>query len=524
MDRSDVIIIGSGAGGGTLAHHLAGTGKKILLLERGDYLRREPENWSAKAVFGQARYKAAEPWFDKNGKEFHPGIHYYVGGNTKFYGAALLRFREKDFGEIRHHGGISPAWPIAYRDLAPYYSRAEELYSVHGLRGSDPTEPPADGPYPYPAISHEPRIQELFEDLMRIGHRPFPLPLGLRVDEANPQRSACIKCQTCDGFPCLLDAKADAQTSCVDPALRHSNVRLLTGAKVERLETSATGREVTRVVVTREGRSEAYGADLVIVACGAINSAALLLRSANDRYPKGLANGSGVVGRHYMCHNNSAMLAVSIRPNPTKFQKTLALNDFYFGSDDWEYPLGHIQMLGKSDADMLKADAPPTTPLAVLEQMARHSIDFWLTSEDLPDPNNRVEVRPDGSIGLHYTDNNVEGHKRLLAKLKGMLTEIGCENKLLPCNVYLGKKIPIGGTAHQCGTVRFGADPAASALDIHCKAHELDNLYVVDSSIFPSSTAVNPALTIIANALRVGDHLKERLGVSSSKLAAAGAR
>jgi len=208
MERFDVIIIGTGAGGGTLAYHLAGTGRKILMLERGGYLKREPENWSAKAVFGEARYKAKEPWFDKNGKEFHPGIHYYVGGNTKFYGAALLRFRERDFGEVRHHGGVSPAWPIAYRDLASYYTRAESLYHVHGQRGSDPTEPPADGPYPYPAISHEPRIQELFDDLKRIGHRPFPLPLGLRVDEANPSKSACIKCQTCDGFPCLVDAKA----------------------------------------------------------------------------------------------------------------------------------------------------------------------------------------------------------------------------------------------------------------------------------------------------------------------------
>jgi len=280
---------------------------------------------------------------------------------------------------------------------------------------------------------------------------------------------------------------------------------------------------VTGVVVQHDDRTEIYRADIVVVSCGAINSAALLLRSANERHPKGLANGSGVVGRHYMCHNNSAMLALSLRPNPTKFQKTLGLNDFYFGAADWEFPLGHIQMLGKSDADMLKADAPPGTPSAVLDQMAMHSIDFWLTSEDLPDPNNRVEVRPDGSIGLHYTENNVEGHKRLLAKLKGMLTEIGCENKLLPCNVYLGKKIPIGGTAHQCGTVRFGKDPATSALDVNCKAHELDNLYVVDGSFFPSSTAVNPALTIIANALRVGEHLKDRLGITTELLAAAGA-
>jgi choline dehydrogenase-like flavoprotein len=242
-----------------------------------------------------------------------------------------------------------------------------------------------------------------------------------------------------------------------------------------------------------------------------VNSAALLLRSANDRHREGLANGSGVVGRHYMCHNNSVLLAISRRPNPTVFQKTLGVNDYYFGAADFDFPLGHIQMLGKSDVEMLKEGAPAFAPRFGLDFMARHSLDFWLTSEDLPDPENRVVVGRDGEIQLHYTENNVEGHRRLVARLKGMLHEIGCDEHLLPCSVYLGKKIPIGGTAHQCGTVRFGRDPRTSALDVHCKAHELDNLYVVDASFFVSSTAVNPALTIMANALRVGDHLRKRL-------------
>ncbi len=507
----DVIIIGTGAGGGTLAYHLAPSGKKILLLERGGYLPREKDNWDSRAVFIDNKYKAKENWKDRNGNIFHPGVHYYVGGNTKVYGAALLRFRKQDFGEVKHHGGISPAWPISYDELEPYYTKAEHLYQVHGQHGVDPTEPPASAPYRYKPVSHEPRIQELHDDFKRMGYRPFSLPLGIRLNEEQREKSACIKCNSCDGFPCLVNAKSDAQVTCVDPALQHSNVTLLTHAYVSKLETSASGREITKVHVERNGVPETYSASIVVVSCGAINSAALLLRSANDKHPNGLANSSDVVGRHYMCHNNSALLALSKRPNPTAFQKTLAVNDFYFRSDDWGYPLGHIQMLGKSDLEQLRSGAPAFAPGLALDQMAKHSIDFWLTSEDLPDPNNRVLVNKDGSMTIQYIENNLEGHKRLVARLKDMLGHLGCEQHLVPQNIYLGKKIPIAGTAHQCGTVRFGRDPKTSALDVNCKAHDLDNLYVVDASFFVSSTAVNPSLTIIANALRVGDHLLERM-------------
>ena len=508
----DIIIIGSGAGGGTLAYHLAPSGKRILLLERGGYLPREKDNWNSQAVLIDSKYKAKERWYDKEGNEFHQGIHYYVGGNTKFYGAALLRFRKTDFGEVRHHGGISPAWPLTYEEFAPHYTKAEYLYHVHGQRGSDPTESPADAPYRFPAVRHEPRIQELSDDLQRLGHQPFPLPVGIMLDEDSPQKSRCIRCSTCDGFPCLVNAKADAQVVCVDPALEHPNVMLLTHAHVARLETDGSGRQVTRVLVERNGTPEEYSADIVVLSCGAINSAALLLRSASDRHPRGLANSSDVVGRHYMCHNNSAFLAVSRHPNPTMFQKTLALNDFYYHSDDWDYPLGHIQMLGKSDLETLRAGAPKLVPGLALEQMAQHSVDFWLTSEDLPDPNNRVLINNDRGITLQYTPNNLEGHRRLQTKLKDLLSHVGLHEHLFENSLYLGKKIPIAGTAHQCGTIRFGRDPKSSALDVNCKAHDLDNLYVVDSSFFVSSTAVNPSLTIIANAMRVGDHLLDRLG------------
>jgi choline dehydrogenase-like flavoprotein len=515
----DVIIIGTGAGGGTLARRLAPSGKRVLILERGDYVRREKANWDPRLVNLEAKYHTREVWHDRDGGEFHPHTNYYVGGNTKFFGAALFRLRKEDFGEVRHHGGISPAWPIGYDDLEPYYTQAERLYHVHGERGEDPTEPPATNPYPHPPVSHEPRIQHLADDLARLGLRPFHTPLGVMLDERRPHASKCIRCNTCDGFPCLLSAKADAQVCGVDPALDHDNVTLLTNARVERLRTTASGRAVSSVVVTRDGEPEEYSGDIVVVSCGAINSAALLLRSANDKHPHGLANRSGVVGRHYMGHVNSVLMALSKCPNPTVFQKTLSVNDFYFGDRDWSYPMGHISFVGKLDGITLKAGAPAIAPGWTLDLMARHSLDFWLTSEDLPDPENRVTLDSKGGIVLNYTPNNEEGHHRLIARLKGLMKLQSkcsvhghdCHQGLFARNLFVGQRIPLAGVAHQVGTVRFGTDPNASALDVNCKAHGLDNLYVVDGSFFCSSGAVNPALTIMANALRVGDRLLERL-------------
>jgi len=513
----DVIIIGTGAGGGTLAQRLAPSGKRILLLERGDYMRREPDNWDSHAVFVRSKYKTHEEWYDKDGQPFHPGQHYYVGGQTKMYGAILFRLRERDFGEVRHHGGISPAWPLSYEDFEPYYTEAERLYLVHGERGEDPTEPPASGPFPHPAVSHEPRIQKLHDDLARRGLKPFHLPVGVNLDESDPEKSPCVRCTRLDGFPCLVDAKADAHVLCIRPALEHPNVTLMRNSRAVRLETDESGRTVTGVVVDRHGERETYRGDVVVVSCGAINSALLLLRSASDQHPSGLANSSDVVGRHYMAHINSALLAISKEPNPTRFQKTLGVNDYYWGAHDFDFPLGHIQMLGKTDGQMLRAGAPFPTPGFVLDYVARRAVDFWLTTEDLPNPENRVTLDRSGRIHVSYTNVNTEGHKRLLMKLKGLLTHLDMHEHLIPNQLVRDERIPIAGVAHQVGTVRFGTDPKASALDVNCKAHDLDNLYVVDTSFFPSSSAVNPALTAMANSLRVGDHLLERLGASAAK-------
>jgi choline dehydrogenase-like flavoprotein len=514
----DVIIIGSGAGGGTLAGHLAPSGKRILILERGDWLPREIENWDADEVFVKNRYVSKETWYDEKGKAFQPGIHYYVGGQTKFYGAALYRLRKEDFGELRHHDGISPAWPISYDDLEPYYTKAEELYEVHGNHAEDPTEPRASRAYPFPAVSHEPRIQQLSDDLERAGYHPFHAPCGIRLLENDMPNSVCIRCQTCDGFPSLVMGKSDAEVFGVRPALTHPNVTLVTNARATRLTTDEGGTMVTGVEVDQDGGKTTYRGDIVVVSAGAANSAALLLASASDRHPTGLANGSDQVGRHYMFHNSTAVLAISKEENPTMFQKTLGVNDFYFGMDGFDYPMGNIQMVGKSTAPMFRGEKPIETKLAPqfsLDEVAKHAVDFWLSTEDLPDPDNRVTLAKDGNVTLTYTYNNQEPKKQLYNKLKSMLGHLGMHpDHLLPRTTYLKNDIPIAGVAHQAGTVRFGKDPATSVLDVNCKAHEVDNLYVVDTSFFPSIGAVNPALTAIANAIRVGDHLLERLGTS----------
>ena len=510
-DHYDIIIIGTGAGGGTLAHELAATGKRILIIERGGYLPREQENWSSEAVFADNRYKSHEIWHDGEGRPFQPGIHYFVGGNTKFYGAVLLRMRERDFGEVVHRDGISPAWPLDYRDFAPFYLRAEQLYQVHGQRGADPDR--AGGAITLSVASRDARaaIMELAEDLRQAGRIPFPLPLGVLLDEARPQDSHCIRCNTCDGFPCLVHAKSDAQVICVDPALENPNVELMTHAFVERLDTNSTGTEVQGVVVRHhDGAVSTYRADVVVVACGAINSAALLLRSTSDRHPSGLGNRSDVIGRHYMFHNNSALVALSKRPNDTRFQKTLGLNDYYWGDADSSVPLGHIQMLGKTHGSMFKDQTHGLIPGRTLEDIARHSLDFWLTTEDLPLAENRVTVRADG-LQIRYQNTNLESHRQLIGRLRGLLRHIGCDDHLIPRVAYFSQFLNVSGTGHQNGTIRFGTDPSISALNLECRSHEVHNLYVVDASFFPSSSAVNPTLTIIANAIRVADHLKSVL-------------
>jgi choline dehydrogenase-like flavoprotein len=514
-ENYDVIIIGTGAGGGTLAHALADSGKQILLLERGDFLPREMDNWDPKPVFVDGKYISADKWFDRDGKPFQPQVHYFVGGATKLYGAALYRLRPQDFGELKHASGISPAWPLSYDEFEPWYSKAEQLYHVHGNAGEDPTEGHRSAPYPWPAVSHEDRIQQIADDLAKGGYHPFHAPCGIMLDEASRPRSTCIRCSWCDGYPCLVHAKADADVVAVRPVMHRPNITLLTGSEVTKLETDSSGRVVTGVVVSRDGGNEVYHGDIVVVSAGAANSAKLLLNSATDVHPNGLANGSDQVGRNYMFHNCKAIVALSKEKNDTVFQKTLGINDFYLATKNYQWPMGNIQMIGKSNAEAMRGEQPEKTMFApnwTLADVAEHAVDFWLTTEDLPVPENRVTTDKDGNVHLAYSSTNDDEADHLYGELKKILNHTGmAQHHVLRKNFYMSMDIPVAGVAHQAGTCRFGADPATSVVDPNCKAHELDNLYVVDTSFFPSIGAVNPALTAMANALRVGDHLLSRM-------------
>ncbi|MBL8747013.1 MAG: GMC family oxidoreductase [Phycisphaerae bacterium] len=516
----DIIIIGTGAGGGTIARRLAPSGLRILILERGGFLPRERENWDTKAVHADKRYLTKETWYDRDDQAFSPYTHYWVGGNTKVYGAALLRLRPSDFGEVRHYGGVSPAWPIGYDELERYYSEAEWMYCVHGERHRDPHDPPASRDYPFGPIEHEPRIAELACDLRDLGLRPFPMPIGVRLPN-RPREQAPLRLSHFDGYPDVTESKADSHVIGVEAALAHPNVSILTGALAQRLVVDSSGRRVVGVEVLRDGRIQTYHGGTIVVACGAVNSAALFLRSACDGHPNGLANSSGMVGRNYMCHNNSLFVAVTGEPNPSRFQKTFGLTDFYRGVPDSSLPLGTIQLMGKPDPDTIRWLQGDRLPGLSAEDILAHSIDFFLTAEDLPDAENRVTLRADGSIRLCYRENNLEALRRLEHRLMITLDSVD-RVRGRRAATYLTAKLGVSGVSHQCGTLRFGIDPRTSVLDTDCKAHDLDNLYVVDSSCFPSSGAVNPSLTIMANALRVGDHLLGRLGAGAAVKATGG--
>lgn len=509
--KYDIIIIGSGAGGGTLAYKLAPSGKKILILERGNYIPKEKENWDAREVFTKGRYRTTEVWYDGDDKPFSPFTHYAVGGNTKMFGAALFRLRESDFKATKHYGGISPAWPISYDELEPFYTEAEKVYSVHGQRGVDPTEPRAKNGYPHPPLQHEPSMQELYNSISALGYKPFPLPIGVRLGENGKTGASPVRLSNFDGFPDLTEAKADAQVVTLRQALNLPNVTLFPGAKVDRLITDKSGKRISTVEVTRDEEKIIFEGNIVVLAAGAVNSAVILLRSASTQFPNGLANSSDQVGRNYMLHQNGCVINFSAKENSAQFQKSFSLSDFYHHADDSALPLGTIQLMGKNDPDTVLSLAQDNFPGKSFEELSTHSIDFWITSEDLPDPDNRVSIRKDGTIKTAYAVNNREAYNRLKVKLYQILDKLGDRDPQLRNSVRLGYDLGISGVSHQMGTLKFGSDPKTSVLDINCKAHDLDNLYAVDASFFVSSGAFNPSLTIMANALRVGKHLQQIL-------------
>lgn len=496
-DSYDVVIVGAGVGGGAMANQLAQSGAKVLIIERGGRLPREADTWSVKKVFHEQAFTAKETWRDGQGKEFRPSTFYYVGGNSKFFGAATVRFRERDFQEIAHHEGTSPAWPWTYDDFAPYYDVAEQLMGTHGQAGEDPIEPPRSGPYPYPAIAHEPVIEEVAGKLRDEGLQPFHLPQAVDLHKGG----MCLRCKTCDGFACRIGAKNDAEIRLVNPALSTGNVDLVLNTQALRLLTDPSGKRIEAIEIRQDGPARTIKGGSFVSAAGAINSTALLLRSSNDQHPRGLGNNqSDQLGRNYMAHNNTAMMAIHpFRKNPTTFQKTLCINDFYYENSVQPYPLGNIQGLGKLQAGMLTARVK-WAPEWAMGYFADRSIDWWIMSEDLPHPDNRVSLDPDGKIRLAFAPNNLTAHNELVAHWKRLMRKIGYP-------IVITERMDIKVSMHQCGTARFGSDPETSVLDPYCRVWDIDNLYVVDASFLPSSAGFNPSLTIVAQAVRAAERL-----------------
>lgn len=494
-DKADVLIVGSGMGGATLAAGLAGSGARVVILEKGGQLPDDARARDTRAIFMDGCYRPDESWFDAEGRPFNPGNYYYLGGNSKFYGAVMLRYREKDFEPLEHAEGATPGWPIPYAALEPWYGAAERLFQVRGATGEDPTEPPRSSPYPHGPMPDEEPIARVRERLKRAGLNPFSLPLAVDID-----RWLARGRTPWDAYPDTRSGKFDAETASLARALADPNITVRTHTRVLRLLPAPDGRAISGVEVETGGGREILTAKLVVLAAGAVNSAALLLGSGDAAHPEGLANRSGVVGRHFMNHNSSAMLVVDPRlRNPSVYQKTIGLNDFYFSDGRGGPPLGNVQLLGKVTAPILKANLR-RVPMPVLQGLAAFSFDWYLMSEDLPHPDSRVRL-DGGRIVLDWRRSNLKGHRRLAEVMGERFRAAGFP-------IVLTRAFDRRTPSHQCGTVRFGHDPATSALDVFCRAHDHPNLFVVDASFMPTSAAVNPALTIAAMALRVADHIR----------------
>jgi choline dehydrogenase-like flavoprotein len=490
MAEPDIIIIGSGMGGASLAASLAPSGKQILILEKGDWLGDSPQARDGAAIFG-GYFRSDETWLDQAGKPFHPGNYYYPGGNTKFYGAVLLRYRAEDFAPLQHVEGITPGWPISYDVMEPWYGRAEQLYQVRGALGHDPTEPHHSTPYPFPPVPDEPDVADLAARLRRQGLKVGPLPLGVDIDKWLEGGA-----QTFDGFPNTRGGKMDAETCGLAEALKHPNVTLLRNAEVVKLHSD--GHRITAVEYLTDGKPVRVAAPIICLCMGAVKSAAMLLTSGGAAHPKGLANSSDQVGRNFMNHNISAILAFSpFRRNDSVYEKTIQFNDWYLEGGPDNRPLGNVQMLGKVTGPILAAETG--WPVWLSTYVAEHSMHLMTMSEDLPNPDSRVLVK-DGKIVLHWQRSNFGAHIYLTDKLKSALRKAGWP-------VVVSKTFEKKSPSHQCGTARMGSDPATSVVDVNLKAHDLDNLYVVDASVLPTSAAVNPSLTIAALALRAGAHI-----------------
>lgn len=492
---ADIVIVGSGVGASSLAYSLADTGRKIVILERGDYLKDSAEARDDIAIFQRGFYRPTEEWLGTDGESFLANNYYYVGGNSKFFGAVMYRYRKEDFKARPHLDGSSPGWPMSYEDLEPWYERAEQVFNVRGALGEDPTEPPHSRPYAFNAVPDEPSIASVRSRLKRAGIHPSSLPLAIDIEAWLGRAKTGW-----DAFPNTGLGKVDAEVGPLSQALKHPNVSIKTGANVQRLETDQSGKHITSVVFIKDGVEQRISAEVFAVAAGAVQTAALLLRSANAAHPTGLSNSSDQLGRNFMNHNTSAMLVLDYKHNASVYQKTLAFNDFYNENNEYGAPLGGVQLLGHITGNILKANFPVPAPGWLINLIARHAYGWFLTSEDLPNPESRVMVK-DGRIVVNWVRSNMRAHEALIKKTKEVMRKAGFPVVLTHT---FGRKT----TSHQCGTARLGTDPATSVVDLNCRSHDIHNLYITDASVLPTSAAVNPALSISALAIKAGSSIR----------------
>ena len=487
----DIVIIGSGMAGASLAAGLAPSGASIIVLERGHQI---PDNAPARdpwRIYTNSAFRAQETWLDAQGQSFEPGNYYNVGGNSKLYGAVLIRYREEDFSELEHHDGVSPAWPISYAELAPWYDAAEALYQVRGDVASDASEPAHGSAYPYPPVPDEPAIGAARKRLETAGVKPFSLPLGVDVD-----RWLQAGKTGWDGYPDLRCGKMDAETCGMAAALKHENVDLVTGAEVMSLKADPQTGHIHEVVYRQGDEDIRLTPKVVAVCAGAVQSAALLLRS-------GVANSNDQVGRCFMNHNASALIAIDPRfRNDAIYQKTFGINDWYLSDGNGGRPLGNVQLLGRVTPDILKIQVP-TLPMPLARWISGHALDLYAISEDLPDPESRIVLK-DGKIQLIWQRSNMTAHRKLVAKTRKTLRAAGFP--IVLSRLFDGR-VP----SHQCGTVRLGNDPKTSVVDPDCRSWDHPNLFVTDAGALPTSAAVNPALTVAALSLRAAETIKQDL-------------
>ena len=496
----DVIVIGSGAAGGTLAGQLSRSGKRVLVLERGAAMPLADQNVADVDLFRKDRYHPGEQWFGTDGDPFSPQTIYALGGNTKIWGGVLERMRQKEFAGLQFQEGAAPAWELSYESFAPFYNRAEQLYRVHGEQGVDPSEPPRESAFPFQPKPIEPFMQELRLSLERQGLHPYLLPQSWSES--------------------ALDPTGDAELFGIDPARAQASVQVRERARVRRLHVNPSGTEVRGVEADIDGQCWLFNAHVVVLAAGAINTAEILLRSATEHHSRGLANGSDQVGRNLMKPQLTSIIQLAAEPNSGRYPRSLGITDYYWGDSNVSFPLGSIASGGGVLQDALFAESPPVLSLVTklmpnfgLEQLAARSVAWWAMSAVLPDPHNRLTLRGN-HLQIHYLPNNREAHDRLVYRwidtLKLVENDRAC-HVVKPAPTHPRGEAPLTVMGSVCGTCRMGSNPATSVVDLNGRAHELSNLYIADASVFPSCPAVGIGLTVIANALRVGDQVLQAL-------------